>query len=302
MNNRIIASPLARRLAKAMQRDLSGIKGTGPHGRIIKQDILAITSNGSDHKNNQADATADKMVAGSGFEPNYKLVPLTNMRRVIAERLTLSKTSVPHFYLTVDCDLSRILELRQKLAKENNPESNQPKEKISINDILIKALAMAAAKVPESNGSFTNNGVKIYQSVDVSVAVAIAGGLITPIIRQADKKSLQTIAMEMKDLASRAKQGKLKPEEYQGGTISLSNLGMYGIKQFDAVINPPQACILAVGAGVETPVVKNGAVAVATIMTATLSCDHRVVDGAIGANFLKYFKLYVEDPALMFFA
>lgn len=302
---RIFISPLAKRLARERGLTLGQVVGSGPHGRIIKADIEKMAVGGAPNAGGATAASMGRdgvpapMTLGPGFEPPFALEPLTAMRRVIAERLTLSKTTVPHFYLTVDCDLTRIISLRQKWQEMADKDAPT---KISINDVLIKALAMALARVPHANASFTKEGIKVFQSVDISVAVAIDGGLITPIIRQAEKKSLQLISREMKDLAKKAKEGKLKPEEYQGGTISLSNLGMYGIKQFDAVINPPQGAILAVGAGIETPVVRNGAVVVATMMSATLSCDHRVVDGAIGADLLRYFKLYVEDPALMFFA
>ncbi len=290
---RIFISPLAKKLAQERGVDIAGLTGSGPHGRIIKVDIEKAGTGGT--RSAAVNNNLAPMKLDSNFEPPFQLQPLTAMRRVIAERLTLSKTTVPHFYLTVDCDLSRITSLRQKWQEMDNI-------KVSINDIIIKALAMACHKVPNANASFTKDGMKVFQSVDIAVAVAIEGGLITPIVRQAERKSLQAISAEMKSLAGKAREGKLKPEEYQGGTISLSNLGMFGIKQFDAVINPPQGAILAVGAGIETPVVRDGRVTVATIMTATLSCDHRVVDGAIGAQLLKYFKLYVEDPALMFFS
>lgn len=290
---RIFISPLAKKLAQERGVDIAGLTGSGPHGRIIKVDIEKAGTGGA--RGAAVNNNLAPMKLDSNFEPPFQLQPLTAMRRVIAERLTLSKTTVPHFYLTVDCDLSRITSLRQKWQEMDNI-------KVSINDIIIKALAMACHKVPNANASFTKDGIKVFQSVDIAVAVAIEGGLITPIVRQAERKSLQAISAEMKSLAGKAREGKLKPEEYQGGTISLSNLGMFGIKQFDAVINPPQGAILAVGAGIETPVVRDGRVTVATIMTATLSCDHRVVDGAIGAQLLKYFKLYVEDPALMFFS
>ncbi|MDI9314197.1 MAG: dihydrolipoamide acetyltransferase family protein [Hydrotalea sp.] len=300
MNNqpRIFISPLAKRMAAERGVVINSITGSGPHGRIVKADIEKLGSGGQATNGAVNGAMMPQTATiklDKNFEPPFTLDPLTAMRRVIAERLTLSKTTVPHFYLTIDCDLSRVSALRKKWQEIDNI-------KVSINDVIIKALAMACQKVPAANASFTKDGIKMFQSVDVAVAVAIDGGLITPIVRQASRKSLQTISAEMKTLASKAKEGKLKPEEYQGGTISLSNLGMFGIKQFDAVINPPQGAILAVGAGVETPVVRDGRITVAPIMTATLSCDHRVVDGAIGANLLKYFKLYIEDPALMFFS
>ncbi|MGI9462222.1 MAG: dihydrolipoamide acetyltransferase family protein [Alphaproteobacteria bacterium] len=296
---RIFISPLAKRLAMERGINIAGIMGSGPHGRIVKADIDKMATTG-DVAQDSAPITAMKL--DNNFEPPFTITPITAMRRVIAERLTLSKTTIPHFYLTVDCDLSHITTLREKWQKLNPTDAAGKGSKISINDIIIKALAMACRKVPNANASFTKDGVKLFQSVDIAVAVAIDGGLITPIVRQAEKKSLQVISTEMKSLASKAKQGQLKPEEYQGGTISLSNLGMFGIKQFDAVINPPQGAILAVGAGIDTPIVKDGRVEVAPIMSATLSCDHRAVDGAIGAELLKYFKHYVEDPALMFFS
>jgi len=220
------------------------------------------------------------------------------MRKVIARRLTESKQQVPHFYLTVDCDIDKLLAGRAALNAKS-PEKGPGAFKLSVNDFIIKSVAAALRQVPNANASFSDDGMLLWENVDISVAVAIDGGLITPIIRDADKKGLVEISNTMKDLAARAKSGKLKPEEFQGGTFSISNLGMFGIKDFAAVINPPQGCILAVGAGEQRPVVKNGALAIATMMSVTLSVDHRVVDGSVGAEFLAAFKKIVEDPLAM---
>jgi pyruvate dehydrogenase E2 component (dihydrolipoamide acetyltransferase) len=228
----------------------------------------------------------------------HKLVPLSTMRKVIARRLTESKQQVPHFYLTVDCDIDKLLAGRVALNAKS-PEKGPGAFKLSVNDFVIKSVAAALRQVPNANASFSDDGMLLWENVDISVAVAIDGGLITPIIRDADKKGLVEISNTMKDLAARAKSGKLKPEEFQGGTFSISNLGMFGIKDFAAVINPPQGCILAVGAGEQRPVVKNGALAIATMMSVTLSVDHRVVDGSVGAEFLAAFKKIVEDPLAM---
>jgi pyruvate dehydrogenase E2 component (dihydrolipoamide acetyltransferase) len=228
------------------------------------------------------------------FEPEFELQPLSSMRRIIAQRLQLAKQTIPHFYLTVDCQIDALLDLRKRLNDKADGAY-----KLSVNDLVIKICGLALRKVPAANASFTDQGIKLYKTADISVAVAIEGGLITPIIRDAANKGLADISSAMKDLAQRARDGKLKPEEYQGGSFSISNLGMYGITQFDAVINPPQGAILAIGAGEQRPVVRNGALAVATVMTCTLSCDHRVVDGAIGAELLKAFKAMVEEPMAM---
>ncbi len=228
------------------------------------------------------------------FEPAFDLQPLSSMRRIIAQRLQLAKQTIPHFYLTVDCEIDALLDLRKRLN-----EKADGAYKLSVNDLIIKICGLALRKVPAANASFSDQGIKLYKQADVAVAVAIDGGLITPIVRDAANKGLEAISAAMKDLAARARDGKLKPEEFQGGTFSISNLGMYGIKQFDAVINPPQGAILAIGAGEQRPIVRNGALAVATLMSCTLSCDHRVVDGAIGAEFLKAFKAMVEEPMAM---
>ena len=300
---RIIASPLARRMASQAGLDLAGITGSGPNGRIVKADIEAAIESGATAASAPAVAPSAPAVAPAApaaapttaeclpFEPEFELESLSTMRKTIARRLTESKQQVPHFYLTVDCQIDGLLELRKTLNDKADGAY-----KLSVNDLVIKAAAIALRRVPKANASWTDEGVKLYKSADISVAVAIEGGLITPVVRQADNKGLETISSEMKELSERAREGKLGPEEYQGGTFSISNLGMYGIKDFCAVINPPQACILAVGAGEQRPVVKDGALAVATVMSCTLSVDHRAVDGAIGAEYLGAFKRLIEDP------
>ncbi|MEC8200795.1 MAG: pyruvate dehydrogenase complex dihydrolipoamide acetyltransferase [Pseudomonadota bacterium] len=300
---RIIASPLARRMASQAGLDLAGITGSGPNGRIVKADIEAAIESGETAAKAPAAAPSVPAVAPTApaavpttaeclpFEPEFELESLSAMRKTIARRLTESKQQVPHFYLTVDCEIDGLLELRKTLNDKADGAY-----KLSVNDLVIKAAAIALRRVPKANAAWTDEGVKLYKSADISVAVAIEGGLITPVVRQADNKGLETISLEMKELSERAREGKLGPEEYQGGTFSVSNLGMYGIKDFCAVINPPQACILAVGVGEQRPVVKDGALAVATVMSCTLSVDHRAVDGAIGAEYLGVFKRLIEDP------
>jgi pyruvate dehydrogenase E2 component (dihydrolipoamide acetyltransferase) len=284
--HRLLASPLAKRLAKEQGLDLKNIKGTGPHGRIIRADILVAA---------KTPATVATPIAVSNEDPFAlplgKFEGHTTMRKVIARRLTESKQQVPHFYLEVDVELDALLALRKQINDREGATA-----KLSVNDFIIKATGMALEQVPAANASWTDAGVQYYSRADVSVAVAIPGGLITPIIKNAGQKRLVQISNEMKDLAARAKDGKLKPEEFQGGTFSLSNLGMFGVKSFSAIINPPQACILAVGAGEERPVVRKGALAVANVMTCTLSVDHRVVDGAVGAQWLAVFKKLVQSP------
>jgi pyruvate dehydrogenase E2 component (dihydrolipoamide acetyltransferase) len=295
---RIFASPLARRMAQQAGLDLSGVSGSGPNGRIVKKDIEGALAGGAV---TPAAASAPSAPAAApvptaapdGFEPAFDFEPANNMRKVIAQRLTESKQTVPHFYLTVDCEIDTLLTLRKEL------NSRSDDYKISVNDLIIKASGVALRRVPAANASWAGDGIKRYHSADISVAVAIEGGLITPVVRDAGGKGLEAISAEMKDLAARARDGKLMPEEYQGGTFSISNLGMFGIKQFDAVINPPQGAIMAVGAGEQRPVVRNGALAVATVMSVTLSVDHRVVDGAVGAEFLAAFKKLIEDPMTM---
>ena len=283
--DRVKASPLARRIAEQEGVSLAQIQGSGPAGRIVKDDVLAAKQKNGAAKPTQFSAT----------EPTH--VPHSMMRKVIAKRLMESKQTIPHFYLSIDCNLDALLAMRKEM--NDAADSKAPEYKLSVNDFIIKASAMALTKAPEANASWTDEAMIIYSSVDISVAVAIPGGLITPIIRNANLKSIATISNEMKDLAARAKEGKLKPEEFQGGGFSISNLGMFGIKQFQAIVNPPQSCILAVGAGEERPVVKNGVLAVANVMSVSLSCDHRVVDGAVAAEFLAAFKRYIESPATM---
>ncbi|MDH5410495.1 MAG: pyruvate dehydrogenase complex dihydrolipoamide acetyltransferase [Alphaproteobacteria bacterium] len=294
---RIIASPLARRMAQQAGIDLSGIRGTGPHGRIVKADIEGALGGGIAPV--AAAPSAAPMATGPGARQmadslgmGYSLQPHSNTRKVIARRLSESKQSVPHFYLTVDCEIDGLLAARKRINEEAGL-------KISVNDIVIKAAAMALKKVPAANASWSEEGILLYDHADVSVAVATPAGLITPIVKMAEGKGLEAISSEMKDMAARAREGKLKPEEYQGGTFSISNLGMFGIKEFKAIINPPQGCILAVGAGEQRAVVKNGELSVATVMSCTLSVDHRVVDGAVGAEFMAIFKRLIENPLAM---
>jgi len=283
---------------------LAAVKGGGPHGRIVKADVEGAQP-GAAPAAKAAPAAAPATAAapaaaGPGAKQladmlgmTYKQEPLSGMRKVIAKRLTESKQQVPHFYLTVDCELDELLKVRKEL------NSRSDDYKISVNDFVIRASALALKKVPAANASYDESGLLFYEHADVSVAVATPSGLITPIVKKAETKGLAGIANEMKDLAGRARDGKLKPEEYQGGTFSVSNLGMFGIKDFAAVINPPQGCILAVGAGEQRPVVKNGALAIATVISCTLSVEHRVVDGAVGAEFLAAFKKLIEDPLSM---
>ncbi|MCK6452994.1 MAG: 2-oxo acid dehydrogenase subunit E2, partial [Alphaproteobacteria bacterium] len=288
--------------------DLKSLKGSGPHGRVVKADIDRALSGGAPARPPAAVPavaptppaampvpSAPPPVAGM---PAFDEVPVSQMRRVIARRLAESKRDAPHFYLSVDCRIDALLKLRADL-NGRAPKEGPGAYKLSVNDFVIKAAALALIKVPAANAMWTEQGVRRFKSADISVAVAIPDGLITPIVRGAENKGLAAISAEMKDLAERARAGKLRLEEFQGGTFSISNLGMYGIREFYAVINPPQACIMAVGAGEQRPVVKDGALAVATVMTCTLSTDHRVVDGAIGAEFMAAFKKLIEDPLQM---
>ena len=268
---------MARRLAAKAGLDLSLLRGSGPYGRIVKADV-------------NAGAAAPAAAPAPTVDADFELVPHTAMRKAIARRLTESKQTVPHFYLTVDCQIDQLLETR----KELNARSDD--YKISVNDMVIKMCAQALTEVPTANAAWSEAGARYFKSADIAVAVAVPGGLITPIIRGAQGKELRTISNEMKELVGRAKEGKLKPEEYEGGTFSVSNLGMFGIREFAAVINPPQACILAVGAGEKRPVVTDGALGIATVMTCTLSVDHRVVDGAVGAEFLAALRSLIESP------
>jgi pyruvate dehydrogenase E2 component (dihydrolipoamide acetyltransferase) len=301
---RVFASPLAKRLAQQHGLDLSRVVGSGPHGRIVKTDIEKAAAGGG-AKAAPAPAAAKAMLSAPGVpgtpafgEPQFDLVAHTSMRKTIARRLQESKQFVPHFYLTIDCEIDRLLKAREEINAAA-PKEGKGAFKLSVNDFIIKACAVALKQVPAANASWADDGVKMYKSADISVAVAIPGGLITPIIRNAEDKRLSDISNEMKGLAARAKDGKLKPEDYTGGSFSLSNLGMFGIKDFAAIINPPQGCILAVGAGEQRAVARNGQLAVATVMSCTLSVDHRVVDGAIGAEFMAAFKKLIENPLSM---
>jgi pyruvate dehydrogenase E2 component (dihydrolipoamide acetyltransferase) len=295
---RIFASPLARRLAAQAGIDLANVKGSGPHGRIVKADLAnAPKGLAAPAAAGGASAPAQhKTLEQLGIAPgSYDLVPLTGMRKVIAKRLTESFRDIPHFPLTMDLEIDNLLAARVKI----NALLEKEGVKISVNDIVIKASAMALKRVPAANASFTPEGIALHHDADIAMAVAIDGGLITPIIRAAQTKGLAQIAKETKDLAARARAGKLAPQEFQGGTFSVSNLGMFGIKTFSSIINEPQGAILSVGAGEQRPVVKNGQLAIATVMSVTLTCDHRVVDGSIGAEFLLAFKAFIDDPATM---
>ncbi|MBT3552724.1 MAG: pyruvate dehydrogenase complex dihydrolipoamide acetyltransferase [Rhodospirillaceae bacterium] len=305
---RVFASPLARRLAGEAGLEITGIIGSGPHGRIVKADVEAAIAGG-----NAAPAPASAPAPSTPQLPAttpsasvpaeipgagpYTDIPHTNMRRVIAERLTESARDIPHFYLTVDCAIDALLAMRKDL-NGRAPEGDGA-YKISVNDFVIRAVALAMRKVPGVNVSWMADATRQYADIDVAVAVATPGGLITPILRRADQKGLAETSNEMKDLAARARDGKLSLDEFQGGGFTISNLGMFGIKEFSAIINPPQSCILAVGAGAQRPVVKDGALGIATVMSCTLSTDHRTVDGALGAEFMTAFKAMIEDPLTM---
>ncbi|NTC84927.1 pyruvate dehydrogenase complex dihydrolipoamide acetyltransferase [Agrobacterium tumefaciens] len=305
---RIFASPLARRLAKEAGLDLTAVSGSGPHGRIVKTDVEKAAASGGAKAAPAAAASAGAPAAALAkgpseeavlklFEPgSYELVPHDGMRKVIAKRLVESKQTVPHFYVSVDCELDTLLALRAQLNAAAPEKDGKPAYKLSVNDMVIKALALALRDVPDANVSWTESNMVKHKHSDVGVAVSIPGGLITPIIRKAEEKSLSTISNEMKDYGKRAKERKLKPEEYQGGTTAVSNMGMMGVKSFSAVINPPHATILAVGAGEQRAVVKNGEIKIANVMTVTLSTDHRCVDGALGAELIGAFKRYIENP------
>jgi pyruvate dehydrogenase E2 component (dihydrolipoamide acetyltransferase) len=304
---RIFSSPLARRLAKDAGIELGRISGSGPHGRIVARDVESAKS-GKGLKPAAAPAAAiappagpsEQQVRAMFAEGSYDVVPHDNMRKIIAQRLSQSKQTIPHFYLTIDCDIGKLAAAREEInAAAPKDKDGKPAYKLSVNDFVIKALALALQRVPDANVTWTDGAMLKHKASDVGVAVAIPGGLITPVIRNAHLKSVSVISAEMKDFAARARARKLKPEEYQGGTTAVSNLGMYGIKEFSGVINPPHATILAVGAGEQRAVVRGGKVEVGTIMSATLSCDHRAVDGALGAEFLAAFKVLIENPVMM---
>ena len=306
--NRAFASPLARRLAKEAGIDVSRIAGSGPHGRVIARDIdaakpgkgLRPAAAGVAAAPAIAPSMSDQQIRALFKDGSYEVVPHDGMRRTIAQRLTQSTQSIPHFYLTMDCNIGKLLQAREEInASAPKDKDGTPAYKLSVNDFVIKALAVALQRIPDANVSWTEAGMLKHNHSDVGVAVAMPGGLITPIVRSAETKSLSAISNEMKDFAARARARKLKPHEYQGGTTAVSNLGMYGIKDFTAVINPPHATILAVGAGEERPVVVNGKVEAAHVMSVTMSCDHRAVDGALGAELIGAFKKLIENPVMM---
>jgi pyruvate dehydrogenase E2 component (dihydrolipoamide acetyltransferase) len=306
---RIFSSPLARRLAKEASIDLARINGSGPHGRIIARDVEGAKSG----KGLKAPAAApaagapsvapsmsDKQILGLYEEGSYDLIPHDSMRKTIAQRLTAATQSMPTFYLTIDCDIGKLTAAREEInAAAPKDKDKKSLYKVSVNDFVIKAMALALQRIPEANVSWSEAGMLKHKHSDIGVAVALPFGLITPIIRKAETKSLSAISNEMKDLAARARAKKLKPNEYQGGTSSVSNLGMYGIKDFTAVINPPQSSILAVGTGEQRAVVRGGQIVPATIMSVTLSCDHRAIDGALGAELITAFKTLIENPVMM---
>ena len=281
---RIFASPLAKRIAKQRDIDLNLVNGSGPNGRILKADI-------ENFNNNNKDLIQNEITSNNN---NSELIKNSSMRKTIAERLVKSKNEAPHFYLSLDCNIDQLLKIRSMINLKSND-----KYKISVNDMIIKAASSSLIKVPKANASWENENTRYFNNTDISVAVAIDGGLITPIIKDVQSKGLLEISEDMKILANKAKDGKLLPEEYVGGSFSISNLGMYGIKEFSAVINPPQGAILAIGSGEKRPIVLNDQLTIASIMTVTLSCDHRVVDGAVGAQFLSVFKDFIENPSLM---
>jgi pyruvate dehydrogenase E2 component (dihydrolipoamide acetyltransferase) len=305
---RIFSSPLARRLAREAGIELARINGSGPHGRVIARDVEEAKSGKGLKAPGAAPAGApviapsmsDKQILAL-FEPgSYEIVPHDGMRRTIAQRLTQSIQTIPHFYLTIDCDIGKLLAARAEI-NETAPtdKEKKPLYKLSVNDFVIKAMAIALQRIPNCNVSWTEAGMLKHKHSDIGVAVAMPGGLITPIIRKAETKSLSAISTEMKDFAARARARKLKPEEYLGGTTAVSNLGMYGINHFTAVINPPHATILAVGSSEERAVVRGGKIEAAHMMSVTLSCDHRAVDGALGAELIGAFKMLIENPVMM---
>lgn len=321
---RIFASPLARRIAKERGIDLAALKGSGPHGRIVLRDVEQAEAAAPTPEPEEAEAPeapsygepsrgeimrapsmpgpqglSDKQILALYQPGSYEVVPHDTMRRMIADRLTLAKQTIPHFYLNIECQLDALLAARKRL-NEMAPEEGPRSFKLSVNDFLIKAMAMALQTVPRANATWTERGILLHRPSDIAVAVALeGGGLHTPVIRDAEVKSLSEISNEMRDLAARARSKRLAPHEYQGGATAISNLGMYGIDSFDAVINPPQSSILAVGRAEKKPIVKDDAVKIATMMSATLSVDHRVIDGALGAELLAAFKAYIEDPVTM---
>ncbi|MDA0902103.1 MAG: pyruvate dehydrogenase complex dihydrolipoamide acetyltransferase [Proteobacteria bacterium] len=291
-SGRVYASPLAKRIAGENNLNIASISGTGPRGRVIKDDVLEFM------KSSGPSFGASGVVNRNPQE--FTAIKNNNVRKVIARRLLESKQTIPHFYLSCDIKLDKLLEMRASLNEAAATDGNgKPIYKISVNDLVIKAVALALKAVPAANSSWSDEAVLIYNNVDISVAVAVDDGLITPIVRNADQKSVIAISSEMKQLIKKAKDGKLQPEEFQGGGFSISNLGMYGIDSFQAIVNPPQSCILAVGAGIKKPIVENCHVKTATVMNVTLSSDHRCVDGAVGAQFIQAFKKVIENPITM---
>jgi pyruvate dehydrogenase E2 component (dihydrolipoamide acetyltransferase) len=305
-HDRVFSSPLARRLAKEAGIEIGRITGTGPHGRVIARDVEEAKSGKGLKAPAPPSAPAiaptmsDKQILAL-FEPgSYEIVPHDGMRRTIAQRLTAAAQTIPHFYLTIDCDIGKLLAAREEInAAAPKDKEKKPLYKLSVNDFVIKAMAIALQRIPNCNVSWTESGMVKHKHSDIGVAVAMPGGLITPIIRKAETKTLSTISTEMKDFAARARARKLKPDEYQGGTTAISNLGMYGINHFTAVINPPHATILAVGTSEERAVVRNGRIEAAHMMSVTLSCDHRAIDGALGAELIGAFKMLIENPVMM---
>ena len=309
-SNRVFSSPLALRLAKEAGLDISRVQGSGPHGRVIARDIAdaksgkglraVSTAPSAGIAGSIAPAMSDQQIRALYEDGSYEVIPHDGMRRTIAQRLTAATQTIPHFFLTIDCNIGKLATAREEInASAPKDKDGKLGYKLSVNDFIIKALALALQRIPNANVSWTESGMLKHKHSDVGVAVALPGGLITPIIRHAESKSLSAISNEGKDLIARARARKLKPNEYQGGTTSVSNLGMYGIKDFTAVINPPQATILAVGAGEERVVVKNDKIEAATIMSVTLSCDHRAVDGALGAELIGAFKTLIENPVML---
>ncbi|MEM5500927.1 pyruvate dehydrogenase complex dihydrolipoamide acetyltransferase [Ahrensia kielensis] len=300
---KVFASPLARRIAKNEGVDITAVSGSGPKGRIVKRDVEEAIAGGAQPVA-EAPKAATAMPVGASAEAvlknfeegSYELVKHDGMRKTIAKRLQESKQTIPHFYVTMDCELDALLSLRSQLNKSAPVKDDKPAYKISVNDMVIKALALSLRDVPDANVSWTDENMVKHKHADVGVAVSIPGGLITPIVRSAETKTLSAISNEMKDLGKRAKEKKLSPNEYQGGTTAVSNMGMMGVKNFSAVVNPPHATILAIGAGEQRPVVKDGELTIATVMSVTLSTDHRCVDGALGAELLGAFKNYIENP------
>ena len=305
---RVFSSPLARRLAKESGIDLSRVNGSGPHGRVVARDIdqaksgqgLKPAAAGTPAAAPVAVGPSDKQIRALFKDGEYEAVPHDSMRKVIAQRLSAADRDIPQYYLTADCDIGKLVAAREEInALAPKDKDGKPAYKLSVNDFVIKALAMALQRVPDANVTWTEEAMLHHKVSDVSVAVSIPTGLITPIIRNAHIKSVSQISADMKDLAARAKARKLKPDEYQGGSTAVSNLGMYGMKQFTAVINPPQTSILAVGMSEERPVVRNGKIEIANIMTVTLTCDHRAMDGALGAQLLSALRLLIENPVMM---